>query len=38
MNKDSIIFLQHIVESIEKVESFSAGLSKSQFLKDELAA
>ncbi len=36
MNKDSIVFLKHIIESIEKIESFSAGLSKNQFLKDEL--
>ncbi len=36
MNKDPLIFLKHIIESIEKIESFSNNLSKSQFLKDEL--
>lgn len=36
MNKDPLIFLKHITESIEKIESFSTGLSKNQFLKDEL--
>ena len=36
MNKDPLIFLKHVIESIEKVESFSNKLSKSQFLKDEL--
>jgi len=36
MKKDPLIFLKHIIESIEKIESFSKGISKPKFLKNEL--
>lgn len=36
MNKDYFIFIKHILESIEQIESFSKGLSKETFLKDKL--
>jgi len=36
MKKENIIFLEHIVSSIEKIESFSKGLSKEKFIVDEL--
>ncbi|HLD57308.1 MAG TPA: DUF86 domain-containing protein [archaeon] len=36
MNKDPLVFLNHITESIGKIESFSNNLSKQEFLKDEL--
>lgn len=34
--KKSIFFLKHIIESINKIESFTKGISKSNFKKDEL--
>lgn len=36
MKKNPLIFIKHILESIESIESFSKGLSKNKFLKDEL--
>ncbi len=36
MKKDTIVFIKHILESIEDIEKFSDGLSNAQFLKDEL--
>ena len=36
MKKDPIIFAKHILESIKSIENFSKGLSKTDFLKDEL--
>ena len=35
MDKKSTIFLKHILENINKVESFSKGISKSKLLEDE---
>jgi len=35
MNKDPIIFIKHIMESIEHIESYSEGISKNNFLEDE---
>jgi len=34
MKKDESIFLQHILESIERIEEFVKGMSKQQFLED----
>jgi uncharacterized protein with HEPN domain len=34
--KDAVIFLKHILESIENIESFSDELSKSNFFSDKL--
>ncbi len=36
MIKDPFVFISHIFESIKSIESFSKGLSKSEFFKDEL--
>ena len=36
MKKDPIIFIKHISENIKSIENFSKGLSKANFLKDEL--
>ena len=32
MNKDPIIFIKHILESIENIESYSKGITKNKFL------
>lgn len=34
--KDPIIFLEHVLESIDKIESFVKGIPKEAFLRDEL--
>jgi uncharacterized protein with HEPN domain len=34
--KDPKIFLLHIRDSMQKIESFLKGVSKEKFLKDEL--
>lgn len=34
--KDPLIFIRHIKESIDNIESFSKGLSKTRFIKDRL--
>ena len=31
MNKDPLIFIQHILDSIEKIESYVEGMSKQEF-------
>jgi len=36
MNKDVTVFLKRILESIEKIESFSKGLSKQGLKENEL--
>jgi len=36
MKKDPLVFVKHILESIENIESFSRGLSKSEFANDRL--
>ena len=36
MIKDPIVFINHIFDSIKSIESFSKGLSKSEFFKDEI--
>ncbi len=36
MNKEPLIFIKHILESIENIESFSRGLSKNKFENDRL--
>ena len=36
MKKEPLIFIKHIMESIENIESFSKGLSKNKFEKDRL--
>ena len=36
MNKGPKIFIEHILESISLIESFSKGLKKSDFLKNKL--
>ncbi len=36
MKKEPRIFIEHILKSIEKIESFSKGVSKEKLLKDEL--
>ncbi|MBI3032063.1 DUF86 domain-containing protein [Candidatus Woesearchaeota archaeon] len=36
MKKDDLVFLGHMLELIDKVESFSEGLSRQDFDKDEL--
>jgi len=38
MNKDLTIFIKHILDSIKSIESFSKGVSKSDFMKDDLKA
>jgi len=35
MKKDPLIFVQHILDSIEKIERFTKGVTKNKFLKDE---
>ena len=32
MKKDPIVYLSHILDSIEKIEEYSSGLSKKEFL------
>ena len=36
MNKDPLIFLQHIMESIARIESFSKDITKEGLSKNEL--
>ena len=36
MNKDPAVFIEHILESIRHIESFSKGISKTKFSKDRL--
>lgn len=36
MKKDIKIFLLHILESIERIEIFTKGISKDKFLKSEI--
>ena len=36
MKKDNIIFIKHILQSIEKIEEFTSGFSKKQFLDSVL--
>ena len=36
MNKDPEIFIKHILESIEEIESHTKGISKPEFLKSTL--
>ena len=36
MKKEPLVFIEHIQESISKIEKFSKGLTKDKFLKDEL--
>ncbi len=36
MKKDIKIFLLHILESIERIEDFTKGISKDEFLKSEI--
>lgn len=36
MKRELIIFVKDILDSIFKIESFSKGLTKNDFLKDEL--
>ncbi|MBN2013905.1 MAG: DUF86 domain-containing protein [Candidatus Altiarchaeota archaeon] len=36
MKKEPLIFIKHILGSIENIESFSRGLSKSEFSGDRL--
>jgi uncharacterized protein with HEPN domain len=36
MNKDPVIFLEHILESIRKIESYIIGLDYPVFIKDSL--
>ena len=35
MNKEPLVFLEHILESIKNIESFSKKLLKERFLKDK---
>ena len=35
MKKDPIIFIKHILESIEKIEKYSAEIPKDKFLKND---
>ena len=34
--KDNLLYVNHILDNIEKIESFSKNYTKSDFLKDEL--
>jgi uncharacterized protein with HEPN domain len=34
-NKESIIFIEHIIECIENIELFTKGVSKEDFLKNK---
>lgn len=36
MNKDPLIFIKHILESIKNIEIFSKGLSKTEFVSNRL--
>ncbi len=36
MKKDNVIFVKHILESIERIERFLRDISKEKFFKDEL--
>jgi uncharacterized protein with HEPN domain len=36
MNKDPLVFIRHISDAINLVLKFTNGLTKSDFLKDEL--
>ena len=36
MKKDPVIFIKHILESIKNIESFSLGLSKSEFEENRM--
>jgi len=36
MNKESLVFLKHILENIKDIESFSKGLTKEKFLNNKL--
>ena len=36
MVKNNLVFITHILENIEKIESFTKDLAKEGFLKDEL--
>ncbi len=36
MDERSIIFCKHIVQNIEKIESFTKGISKENLISDEL--
>ncbi len=36
MKKDLLVFIKHILVSIKDIESFSKGLSKDKFVKDNL--
>ena len=36
MKKDPLVFVKHILDSIKDIEDFSGGLSKNDFLKDNL--
>lgn len=35
-DKDALVFVTHILENIDKIESFSKRLNKERFLKDDL--
>ena len=35
MNKDYMVFITHILESMEKIKSFCGEISKEEFFKDE---
>ncbi len=34
MNKEPLIFIQHMLESIEKIESYAKNLTKEKLIKD----
>ncbi len=36
MNKDDLVFVTHILESIEHIEEFTKGMTKSDFLRSEM--
>jgi len=36
MNRDPKIFIQHILDNIEKIESFSKNISKEELFKNKL--
>jgi len=35
MNKDPLIFVKHVLESIKKIERFTKGFSKKDFFDNE---
>ena len=35
MNKDNLVFVKHILESIDKIKSFLGDITKEAFFKDE---